>query len=449
MASQQELMKKLFYIEDTSENRISYYLLAFFVVSLPFDRFYSELTLILFLVHTIIHLTKTKLHHALSIETLILTSVFLVTVIGLSYSPYKSEGLKELEKQLSILLFPILLSTCGLNLRRYGTNFLLLFAFSCVLNTLYLYFDAIRIIRYNNMPISTLFSGAFINHNFSSPVGIHATYFAMYCLLSAVVVIYVFLRRHDKTSRIIYVFSLLVLLAGLLQLASKAVLISGVIISLCLPFLLFKSIKTRMEWIAVIGGALAVGGILIANSASFKMRYVAEFKGDLSQQSINNEILEPRLTRWDYILHVVKRSPLTGYGTGSEMDLLKRTYFENKLYNSYLHELNSHNQYLSFLVETGAWGLCVFLLTLIAGLAGAIRQKNVYLLSFLIIVCIVSFSENILDTNKGIFFYSFFFSLFVLAGKPFANPFRFKRSRDYSGSLKSSNASPVRSHNNL
>ena len=204
-----------------------------------------------------------------------------------------------------------------------------------------------------------------------------------------------------------------------------------------------------MQLIVILAGLLAIAVILIANVTSFKMRYVAEFKNDLTQESMNNEVLEPRITRWKYILQLAEKSPIAGYGTGSERELLKQTYFENKLFNSYLHELNSHNQYLGILVETGIWGLLVFLLTLFAGFVAAIRQKNILFLGFLIIVCVVSFSENILDTNKGIFFYSFFFSLFVLAGKPFSPLFRFKGNRAYPGSVKSSHASPVRSHNNL
>ena len=131
-------------------------------------------------------------------------------------------------------------------------------------------------------------------------------------------------------------------------------------------------------------------------------------------------MLEPRVARWQLIWKVAGQSPVLGHGTGTEHHLLQEAYFQNKLYNSYLHELNSHNQYLAFLVETGAWGLLLFLLTLVIGFVTAIHQKDILFFSFLVIFCIVSFSENLLDTNKGIFFYAFFFSFFVHSGKPFS-----------------------------
>lgn len=414
---------------DTLENKISYYHLVAFLVTLPFDRFYSELALISFLIHTLIHLTKQKLRNVFTFQTLVLSSVFLIGVIGLLYSHDRSEGSMDLQKQLALLLFPVLLACCGLDLKKYLMNLLLLFSFTCVLTILYLYLDAVRIILYNHLPLSTLFTGAFINHNFSEPIDLHATYLAMYCGMSESILFYLFLTETKRSNRVIYFLALCILLAGLLQLASRAVLISGVAVALCFPFLLYKR-TGRAQVFIIITGVLVVAGILILNISSFKMRYVAQLKNDLTQQSINAEIIEPRITRWHYILQDIQRSPAIGYGTGSEKRVLNQTYFDNKLYNSYLHELNSHNQYLGILVETGIWGLLVFLLTLIVGISSAIRQKNILFLSFLIIICVVSFSENLLDTNKGIFFYAFFFSLFVLSGKPFHPLFRFKRSRD-------------------
>ena len=423
-------MKKLLIIQDSLENKISYYHLIAFLVALPFDRFYGEIILISFLLHTLIHLNRPKLANAFTVQTLLAASVFIIALIGLVYSQHRQDGLKNLEKQLAILLFPFLLAICGLDLKKYLTNFLLIFSFTCVLTVLYLYADALHLIIYNKLPLSTLFTGAFINHNFSDPIGLHATYFAMYCGLSESILFYLFLVETKRSSRLIYVLALCILLAGLLQLASRAVLISGVAVVLSFPFLLSKK-TARTKVYFIMTGVLIFAGILIVNISSFKMRYVAQLKEDLTQQSINNEILEPRALRWEYIMKDIEKAPITGYGTGSGQTVLNQTYFDNKLYNSYLHHLNTHNQYLGIWLEQGAWGLLLFIFTLLAAIIAAFREKNIPFLSFLIIICIVSFSENILDANKGIFFYSFFLSLFLLSGKPFDEVFRFRKGRDH------------------
>jgi O-antigen ligase len=422
-------MKRVIIIEDTLENKISYYHVAAFLIALPFDRFYSELVLISLLLHTLIHIDKQKMHAVFSFQTLVTSSVFFITLAGIIYSGDKVQGIKDLQRQSAILLFPLILAASHLDWRKYKIQLLQVFSFTCVFTILYLYADALSIIRYNKLPLSALFSGAFINHNFSEPVNLHATYLSIYALLSAAIFLYSFLKETGTTRQTVYVFSILVLLAGLLQLASRSVWISALIIAPCFPFLISKGMK-KIRFVAVTGIFAVLTVVLITTNSSFKLRYVAQFKEDLMQTSVNNEILEPRMVRWQYVIKLIGQSPLYGYGSGSEKKILNDVYFNNKLYNSYLHELNAHNQYLSLLLKTGAWGLLIFLLTLIAGLLLAFRRRDILFLSFMIIICTVSFSENLLDVNKGIFLYAFFFPLFIHAGKPFVPLLRLKEDRN-------------------
>ena len=99
--------------------------------------------------------------------------------------------------------------------------------------------------------------------------------------------------------------------------------------------------------------------------------------------------------------------------TGEEIPLLKEKYFENRYFDSYLHELNAHNQYLSFLIKGGLLALGIYLFTLFYFFRLAIRQKNLFFTGFLILVIITGLSENILNVNKGIFFYAFFLGFFA------------------------------------
>src|SRR5204863_3505039 len=87
--------------------------------------------------------------------------------------------------------------------------------------------------------------------------------------------------------------------------------------------------------------------------------------------------------------------------------------FEKGLYISYLNEFNAHSEYLSILIKTGIIGLALFIYTLYFGFMSSIRNRDILFLSFMVIITIVSISENILDLNKGIFFYSFFFPFFL------------------------------------
>jgi len=409
-------MKNPFAIQDSPENKISYYLLAVFVVALPFDRFYSELVLISLLLHTLIHSRRERFRSLFTAENLILASVFLLNLAGILYSHDKKEALKDLECQLAILLFPVLFSLSGLNLAQYRKRVLQWLGFTCVFTVLYLYADAIRVILYNNLPVKTLFSRVFINHNFTDPIHLHATYFSMYVALSVAAFLQLLLGEKKNNYRFLYIVATGILLAGLLQLASRSVLIATILLVIPGFGFFISGRKRRAKFLIITLLLLVVTLFGITRIDSFKKRYIRDFKSDLTQASINNEILEPRIIRWHYVLQLIERSPVVGYGSGSEKRLLKEIYFDKKLYNSYLNELNAHNQYLSITLKTGIAGLAIFLLTLFYGFRKTWQHRDIILAAFMIIITMVCFSENILDVNKGIFFYAFFLSFLVKSG---------------------------------
>jgi O-antigen ligase len=89
------------------------------------------------------------------------------------------------------------------------------------------------------------------------------------------------------------------------------------------------------------------------------------------------------------------------------------------MYGPYLASLNAHNQYLSFTINSGVIGLVIYLTTIGWGFWQSIKKKDIILLSFLTLVTVVSFSEDLLDVNKGIFIYAFFFPFLIMsAGRP-------------------------------
>lgn len=152
--------------------------------------------------------------------------------------------------------------------------------------------------------------------------------------------------------------------------------------------------------------------VVILSSHALKDRYVTELKEDLSP-GFTGQTVEPRLERWKIAAGLIAKSPIMGYGAGSEVQLLQQKYLEKKFYSSYLHQLNAHNQYMSFMIKSGIWGLIIYLATLIYGFKIALRKRDVVFFSVMVLIAIVSLSEDLLNADKGVMFYSFFFSYFV------------------------------------
>ncbi|HET7898320.1 MAG TPA: hypothetical protein VFL47_11630, partial [Flavisolibacter sp.] len=177
-------MRTLFYPNDTLTNKLGFYHLVLFALLLPFDPFYSELVLVSFLLHTLISLKKGSVKNLFQKNVWFLASIFWVAVVCTFYTTDKQEGWKLLSRQLAILLFPVLFSLTTIDLKKYGRTILLAFAIACTLAVVYLYADALRIIRYHHFSLSALLSPAFMNHNFSEPIDMHATYLSLYLGLS-------------------------------------------------------------------------------------------------------------------------------------------------------------------------------------------------------------------------------------------------------------------------
>ncbi len=367
--------------------------------------------------HTIIHLNQKKIRAIFNFQNLVLSSVFLVNLIGVAYSPDKKSAFSDLERQFAILIFPILTSASDLNLATYKNALLKVFGFTCLITVLYLFIHAFLLIIYNHVPVSNLFSTSFTNHNFSAPIEMHATYLSMYISLSLISFLFFFLNEKSRRNKIFYGIAILILLAGLMQLASRAVFISTLFIIVFLyPFFIATRIN-RVKFFIIILPIILVAFISIYRIDWFRHRYTIELKNDLTQTSINNDIIEPRITRWRIAWGLFQQNPLVGYGSGTEKKILMENYFEKKLYNSYLNKLNAHNEYLSIMLKTGMWGLLVYLFTLIYGYIAAWHNRDIAFAGFMTLISFVSFSENILDVNKTIFFYSFFFSLFIYSSK--------------------------------
>jgi O-antigen ligase len=407
-------MKKLFLINDSIANKVSYFHIMLLLLSLPFDRFYSHLILISLTIHTLINLNRKDIRHLFTPANLMLQLVFFATVIGTLYTINKTQAFNEWSRQVVILLVPIIFCLNTLDLKKYRNNILLVFTLGCTATVIYLYTQVFITIKYYHLPASAVFSSAFTNHNFSDPIDMHATFFSMQIAISLVYLLYALIKETAMAKKIIYVLCCFVLMGGILQLSSKSVFAGlFIIINVALPYFLLTG-RARIKYITIAASisVLIITGIYSIDN--FKSHYITDLKKDLSKASAN-ELTDPRLARWGVAMELAAQAPVIGHGSGSEIQLLKEPFFQHKFYRSYLHGLNAHNQFISFFIKTGIWGVLVYLAILFFGFRMAILKNDLLLFSFMVIITTVSFSENYLDVDKGVFFYSLFFSLFIFS----------------------------------
>jgi O-antigen ligase len=402
-------MKNLL-LTDNPTDRITFYHLAFLLASLPFDRFFSHVILISFALHLIIHLKRAAVKPLFTVRNLVLTSVFFITAISTIYTTERANAYSELGRHVTILLFPLLFCLTSFDLEKYRPKLLQWFAIVCALTVVYLYIYAFYLIGHYELPYNAIFSQSFTNHNFSAPIDMHATFFSMQIAIALVYLIGVIIKL--QANRGWYILCTVILVVGLIQLCSKSVFIPLLlIVNLAIPYFLLQKSK-RLKYMSITLSLTVLTGLVIYTVPVLKQRYITDLRTDLSP-SANNELLDPRMARWGEVIKLIKQAPVIGHGAGTEVPMLHESFFKQKYYSSFLKNLNSHNEYLSFLFKAGIWGLLIYVVTLIYGFKEAIKKRDLLFFTFMLLVTLVSFSENLLDVDKGVFFYAFFFSFFM------------------------------------
>jgi O-antigen ligase len=111
---------------------------------------------------------------------------------------------------------------------------------------------------------------------------------------------------------------------------------------------------------------------------------------------------------------IIKKNFWTGIGTGDVKDEFSRQYDEDKSQLPENRRLRAHNQWVTFLLTFGIFG---FILIGFAFFYPLIKIKafTSYLFSIFFIIAFLSmFNEDTLETQTGISFFSYFYSLFLL-----------------------------------
>ncbi len=395
-------------IKDATLEEIRFFVLCLFVFTLPFDRFYSQFAIIVLLVLLVIDFDMKKIK-SIPRKFWLFQFFFIITAVGLLNTP--TEGMKDglflIEKQLAILLMPLIIPMSITITENRVKIILKTFTASAIISICYLLIATTLNYQTLNIPFQDYFNSGFLfNHAFASPLNIHAGYLSLYLTL---VLFYVFqnLNQQNQERKKFLLLQLAVLLIGITLLASRSNILAIILVTLFVyPFYSKKNIQKKIT-ISILALSIIVCGFYF--SPYLKSRFGVQL---LSEVSFNGQQVEPRIVRWEEAVNAIRESPITGHGSGSESIKLKERYWQSGLINSFHQNYNAHNQFLSITLKHGIIGLMLFLIALGYYFKIAIQSKSFLYLTFLIQITFVFMIENVLDANKGIFYFAFFNTLF-------------------------------------
>jgi O-antigen ligase len=354
-----------------------------------------------------------------SIPIVIFTSGFIFSLAGLIYTCNLNEGLHNIERQLSLFLFPVLFFS---SFRFTETKIRLIAAifFLSILGvSLYLVRESASLFMVKDATLKEWLVKENLNHAFSKPIEMHATYLSLYLGMAIFMGFSWFVAMKEWWLKVFLLLSILVLAFTLTLLLSRVVIWSVLILLLFIYPFSVSGVRNKFL-LLLAGGTVILIFIGVKRESHFVTeRFTAKTNEDiqmsqfLAADSTYNPELggSSRADRWYCAIELIREKPLLGYGTGCEKDALMEKYRKYNMQNAILNRYDSHNQYLAFTIKNGVLGLILFLLPIIYGIYLSIRKRSFLYLSFILLFAFTCLTENVLESNKGIFFFAIFNTL--------------------------------------
>lgn len=343
-------------------------------------------------------------------------TLYFLIFTGFLYGISTEGVFNDLEKKLSFLVLPISISLIKIDKEDIQRILAIFFFFGFFFTSI-----AFFISTYNFLDTGDY--NSIINHNLSNNIGLHSTYLSMYLLFSLSYPLLYIKRLKGSTNRFFVVLISACLLIYILLLSVRIIWLLLFVLLIFEGVKLFKKNKRHLSFSIV--GVLLFSAVIIYNVNPLKERfnelvnYNSEYNTSAVWKPNTKEVWGGRGIRlliWQSCVDLIKQAPFKGYGSSIEVQKqLDKIYIKNKigpllfLINNRGKVFNPHNQYLEEVLKFGTIVGLSFIVFLWVFIHRFYKTKNKVGMLFLIIITGVSLTETILELNKGIIFFSFFF----------------------------------------
>ncbi len=393
-------------IRQETADKIKFVSIMAFVVLLPVNKKLMPFIIALWLIVWLIEgKFKQKIGQLKKIQPFILLVTFYILhLLSLFYTENIKSGLFDIEVKLSLLILPlVVLNNKFIANKQYFNTIIKAFVLSNFVAVLFCFGQSLY--RYLILNGELLYYSEFsIFH--------HTSYSSMYLLFSIAIIFYLITTKDiaGKKSMLFYSVVLLSMIAGIYFTSSKAGMISMFV--LAVYFIYIYVVKQKRYVLSAIILVILAASIITGISCNYRFKAYYEQAGQTIKDFFKNgatNSTDERLQAWNVAIEISKKNIITGVGTGDVKDKLTEYY---KKYNMTKHlekKFNVHNQFLETYTGTGIAGFILLLLILLI----LMLKKNMLITSFGIIIIINFFFESMLNTQAGVTFFAFFYSLLI------------------------------------
>jgi O-antigen ligase len=337
----------------------------------------------------------------------IFISLFLLHLVGLTYTENMSSGLFDVQVKLSLIIFPLILASRPVEKKETDRIFYGLIAGGCV--------SALIMLSRATYVYLTTGENNYTYEAFSSFL-IHPSYISMYLnVANAWILIGLMTGKFTgkKFSNLVASVVLLFFSFIIVLLSSKMGLLTMVI--LYAGFLVYFVISRKKYLFGLAGMAAIIIGFLamLHFAPDLKIRLTTAISA-LTNKNTNEAEAESTAVRmlvWKAANQVISEHPVIGTGTGDAKDELMKEYEKRGMTGAIEHKLNAHNEFYQVFVALGLLGFVVLLISIFLPLIFAYRSGNTIYILFLFIIILNFLTEAMFEKQAGVMFYAFMNSL--------------------------------------
>jgi len=254
---------------------------------------------------------------------------------------------------------------------------------------------------------------ALFYHRLSGHIGINAVYFSMYVLFCLFVLLhYFFFTRVNAKVRGIALLMIFYFILLEVMLSSKMFLFLLFLSGLCLTAYSFFILgRKRLSILFLVLFLITLPATLLKfpySKSRIEYTQLKRYEGSMD----NNNGIAVRYVLWRASWDLLQRNQaFLGLGHFTAQDSLRKEYRDAGFEVAAREGYNSHNQYLFTWLSYGYLGIVSLLTCLIYPFLASWRRRN--LLGICLAACFIlgCLTECMLETQKGIVFFSFFSSL--------------------------------------
>ena len=332
----------------------------------------------------------------------LLVVLYIIYLIGMTYSSNQHFGWKDIEAKLSFIIFPILFTLIKYKNLKINMQFVLLFfVLGCFTSTLLNIYEGL------SCYINTNKASCFISSSFT--YNLHVNHISIYYGSAILSLIYL---RVSKLVKSILILWFLLFVVAFLSLGAYIALFVGFVFFIVIERKRIKHFSKKFFALVVLSSVIGVVFYGEVSSNYDQMYKDINSKEELySRANTYSESLLTRLVIWDVASTELMKHPF-GVGTGDVKDQLIAHYKEVGLTKMERQKLNPHNQYLQTGVSIGWLGFFTLISIFIFTIKKSLKESNPALTVFAIVITVNMLFESFLEIQAGIVFTVLFLYLF-------------------------------------